>query len=100
MYCCFDEVLIGGSVNTKSAIRIGTVNMVEYFEDGIVSDTQFREFWISWTDGHIQCGKGGDIGSNLIMNWADPQFVGVSHLSVTSGYGSTALWVFNDDLGK
>jgi Farnesoic acid 0-methyl transferase len=87
-------------VNTKSAIRIGIVNMVEHFENGIVSENEFREFWISWFDGNIQCGKGGEIGQNSFMQWTDPEFVGINHLSVTAGYGSNGTWIFNDDLGR
>jgi len=73
---------------------------VDYFENGIVNETEFREFWISWTDGRIECGKGGDVGTNMFMTWTDPSFIGVNYLSVSAGYGSTAVWIFNDDLGR
>jgi Farnesoic acid 0-methyl transferase len=94
------KIYIGGFGNTKSAMRFGNVERNQYMETGIVSETEFREFWVSWFDGSIQCGKGGEIGVNRFLAWTDPEFAGINHLSVATGYGSNGTWIFNDDLGR
>ena len=86
-----------------SAIRIGgaqTANVVEHREDGVVSCTELRSFWVNWENGRIRVGKGGDMGQLTFMEVNDTEFVGVNFLAVSAGWGSDAVWVFNDDLGK
>lgn len=93
------EVVIGGWNNTQSVIRMGGAHMQEYQETGIVGCQQWRPFWISWTESTIRVGK-SDTFTNTFLEWHDQSFVGISHLSFSTGYGSEGFWAFNDDLGE
>lgn len=93
------EVVIGGWNNTKSVIRMGGAHMHEYQETGIVGCQQWRQFWVSWTESTIRVGK-ADTFTNTFLEWHDQSFVGINHLSFSTGYGSEGFWAFNDDLGE
>ena len=96
----FYEVVIGGWDNSMSVIRFGGSHRVEYRENGIVDCKEFREFWVSWDRGVIRVGKGNEIRRQEFMFWSVEDFGEINHLSMSAGYGSDALWVFNNDLGK
>ena len=69
--------------NTKSAIRIATArgNLVEYLQNGLLDENEFRSFWVSWVGGNIKVGTGSAVGQNTFMEHQSSQeinFIGYS----------------------
>ena len=46
-----------------------------------------------------QVGKGGELGKNRFLMANETEFPGVNFLSISTGWGARAVWIFNDDLG-
>src|SRR6218665_723540 len=93
------EAVLGGWNNTMSVIRLANVHLQEHQGTGIVNCNEWRLFWISWTEATIRVGKGSELFKNTFLEWNDPSFAGINHLSFSCGYGSSGQWVFNEDRG-
>ena len=59
--------------------------------DGILACYELRRFWISWIDGVIAVGTGGDIYNNRLLEWEDPNFHDILSVGLTS-YRVPAEW--------
>ncbi|XP_066277320.1 C3 and PZP-like alpha-2-macroglobulin domain-containing protein 8 [Branchiostoma lanceolatum] len=89
------EIVIGGDGNTRSFIRrdVGA-RLVEVDTPGILSDTEFRGFWIGGSvDGTISVGKQGE--QTPFMQWTDPHPLPVIYVGYTTAYGSTGDFKFS-----
>ncbi|XP_035682150.1 uncharacterized protein LOC118419725 isoform X2 [Branchiostoma floridae] len=89
------EIVIGGWSNTQSVIRRSKQgnNLVTVSTSGIISPTEYRKFWITWSsDGTIAVGKGGD--TQPFMQWTDPDPLPIAYAGYTTGWGSTGRWKF------
>ncbi len=63
---------------------------------GIVSDTEWRTFWISYNYGYVEAGEGFDVGSNRFLAWdAVGSPLPISALSVSTTVGVEAEWEFS-----
>ena len=89
------EVVLGGWENTKCAIRssIQGESEVEVQEEGVVSCTQSRSFWISWVDGAIKAGRGANVGERTILYWqpAEPMHL-INAAGFTNWDGVNGTW--------
>ena len=80
------EIGIGGWANTKSVIRrvAGGPILVEYNQNGLLDENEFRSFWVSWAGGnikHVKVGTGSTVGQNAFMEQQIEQeinFIGYS----------------------
>ena len=89
------DIAIGGWGNTRSAIReqSGGVTQVQIDTPGIVSDTEARQFWADAVNGLIRFGSSATIGSEIIMQWQDPDpHHTAAYVGVKTGWGSTGEW--------
>ena len=59
-----------------------------------LSPVEFRAFWISWDGGIIRTGSGRDPTQREFLSWRDPSPFDVNYISVSSGWESTAIWIF------
>ncbi|XP_078695320.1 uncharacterized protein LOC144924223 isoform X2 [Branchiostoma floridae x Branchiostoma belcheri] len=89
------EIVIGGWDNTRSAIRRSKqgANRAVSSTPGVLSSTESRGFWISWTvTGSISVGRQGE--AHPFLEWTDPQPLHVAYAGYTTGWGSTGQWRF------
>ncbi|KAF0302992.1 C3 and PZP-like alpha-2-macroglobulin domain-containing protein 8 [Amphibalanus amphitrite] len=92
------QVFIGAWKNGQSGIRLGNKNKQDVARvdtPGIVSEEEFRKFWISWDDGHVKVGHCGD--TTPFMDWRSPQLITASYLGYRTGWGSCGQWKFHDE---
>ncbi|XP_071801566.1 C3 and PZP-like alpha-2-macroglobulin domain-containing protein 8 isoform X2 [Asterias amurensis] len=95
----FAQISIGGWSNSKSAIRAcdePCAIQVEDEESGLLSETEYRPFWLEYNGGVVNVGKGNQ--SESFLEWdagsvhskTPPQvYVGIStHIKVSGS------WVF------
>ncbi|MEQ2243464.1 C3 and PZP-like alpha-2-macroglobulin domain-containing protein 8 [Ilyodon furcidens] len=85
------EIVLGGRQNTRSWISFGKMGdpLVSVSTPGMLSWDEFRSFWISWTGGMVQVGRGlHPSNTSIILEWAG-QFPGqVQHIGFSTGWGS------------
>ncbi|CAC5366238.1 unnamed protein product [Mytilus coruscus] len=67
------EITICAENNTKSTIKEGAMGQVkiEALTLKILTDNDFRYFWISWAENHIEVGRGAQYG--LVDFYTDPE---------------------------
>ncbi|CAH1794507.1 unnamed protein product [Owenia fusiformis] len=94
------EIVIGGWDGTKSAIRESKQGQTVVFVDtpDILNCNVSRTFWVSWLNGAINVGRGPVVGMNSFMSWTDSDPYVVNVISVATGWGSSAIWKFQQDL--
>ena len=57
-------------------------------------------FWISWRAGLIRAGRGNVQDEQLILEWRDPEPIGIGILAISTGFGATGNWEFANLMGK
>lgn len=57
----------------------------------LLNQNEFKRFSISWLDGRITV-RSGDQRGHVIMEWLDPNPIGVSHIGVRTGWGAKGIW--------
>jgi hypothetical protein len=87
------EVFIGGWKNTKSVIRKNRTkpDVVEMDTPEILSDGEFRGFWIRWDGNVISVGKENEGGA--FMTYENPEEFPIKFVGTCSGWGATASWI-------
>lgn len=104
------EIVIGTDGNTKSIIRYGAGGpiMVESMTMNILSEEEFRYFWVNWANNKIEVGRGANYGVGAFLQWTIPpskQF-NINCLAVSTGTPSRGQWEFAElldaekDFGK
>ena len=90
------EISIGGWVNTQSVIckakDCGTIYSTASTV-GVVSGSQFKWLWVSWTGGVVAVGQGQTVGQNVFLSYTDPSPTAVNYIGVATGWGATGLWM-------
>eukprot|EP01052_Picozoa_sp_SAG31_P011017 SAG31_NODE_614_length_13525_cov_4.312230_5_plen_1443_part_00 len=68
------EIILGGWSNSKSAIRQhrGGSNQIRENTPSVLSSSEPRQFWASVINGHVRVGTGAVVGSNVFLDWQDP----------------------------
>ncbi|XP_022105080.1 uncharacterized protein LOC110987011 [Acanthaster planci] len=95
------EIIIGGYVNSKSAIRrckLCDKGQIEVSTVGIVSDSEDRAFWIEYSDGDVSVGR-GEAPPMINQTWSEAEqgerpstvYLGVSTWRDASGH-----WIFQN----
>ena len=96
------EIVLGGTKNTKSAIRSKPLgkNEVEKETKGLMECDNYLSFWVSWSSGRIEVGKGSMYGEKPIMSWIDPNPHSVNAVSVATGWGSQGEFLYREPEGR
>lgn len=92
------EICIGAENNTRSFIRDGSLGPIkaEGQTINLLNENEFRYFWISWADHHVQVGKGAKQGQNTFLSWVVPpnrQFK-VNSMAVATSRNTKGQWEF------
>ncbi|OWF46609.1 uncharacterized protein LOC110455505 [Mizuhopecten yessoensis] len=92
------EIVIGAEGNTKSYIRESANGPVraESLTMNIVSEENFRYFWINWAHQHLEVGRGAQYGHGRFLRWhvlPKRQFK-VNCLAVATSKSSKGHWEF------
>ena len=87
------EVFIGGWSNSKSVIRRNQTkpDVVEQATPDILSQNEFRGFWIRWTDNVVTVGREGEAAA--FMSYDNPESFPVRYIGICTGWGATGSWV-------
>ncbi|XP_046836951.1 uncharacterized protein LOC124432248 isoform X1 [Vespa crabro] len=87
------EIMLGGWENTASVIRYDRKkpDKVRVDTPNLLNQNEFKRFSISWLDGRITV-RSGDQRGHVIMDWLDPNPIGVSHIGVRTGWGAKGVW--------
>ncbi|KAJ8298660.1 hypothetical protein KUTeg_022720, partial [Tegillarca granosa] len=92
----FYFIAIGGWKNTGSVIRNTRHGQPKFsdFSGNFLSENEYRDYWVSWSDGIIRVGYGLHVGDNIFMEYDDPEPYDVNYAAVATGYGSEGDWIF------
>ncbi|XP_011342741.1 uncharacterized protein LOC105282474 isoform X1 [Ooceraea biroi] len=87
------EIMLGGWENKASVIRYDRKqpDKVRVDTPNLLSEHEHRRFSITWLDGLITVRSGGQNGA-VLMEWRDPNPIGVSYVGVRTGWGATGNW--------
>lgn len=88
------EVFIGGWKNTKSVIRKNRSkpDVAESDTPDILSASEYKEFWIRWTDNVITVGRQGEAASFLSYDNSADAFP-IRFVGLCTGWGATGSWI-------
>ena len=89
------EIVLGGSENTISAIRRGSLgqNVVQESTPNIMNCDTLLPFWVRWQNKTLEVGS-GPVDSHVLMRLDDPKMPDISVASVTSWYSAPAEYQF------
>ncbi|XP_063991094.1 uncharacterized protein LOC135169750 isoform X1 [Diachasmimorpha longicaudata] len=92
------EVLLGGWDNTASVIRYDRKqpDKVRVNTPNLLSSSEHRKFAIMWHDGLITV-RSGDQHGKILLEWKDPEPIGISHVGVRTAWGATGNWRMHFD---
>ena len=92
------QVFIGGWGNSKSVIRKNRTKpeVSEVDTPGILTNDDFRGFWIRWSNGVLNVGKEGEAGP--FLSYHDPEPFGIGYFGICTGWGATGEWVIEGNL--
>lgn len=87
------EVFIGGWKNTKSVIRKNRTkpDVVEQDTPDILTDGEFRGFWIRWDGNTINVGKEGEAAP--FMSYENPEQFPINFVGLCTGWGASGSWI-------
>jgi len=87
------EVFIGAWEGACSAVRFNQEGeVVKVDTEGILSEDEFREFWITKDHDTVRVGKGGEF--DPFMEGTLPECVAATHFAYTTGWGATGQFQF------
>ncbi|XP_046430548.1 uncharacterized protein LOC124184630 isoform X3 [Neodiprion fabricii] len=87
------EVFLGGWNNARSVIRKNRSKpeVAEADTPGILTESDFRGFWIRWYNGNLDVGRENE--PNPFLSYTDPQPFGIGYFGVCTGWGATGEWI-------
>ncbi len=79
-------------------------NLLDEYSGTVNSSGQYRRYWTTWGNGHIQVGQGFTFGQNILVSTVDNTYYDVNFIAVASGFHETSHWLFylngNNPIGK
>jgi len=93
------QIIIGDSNNTKSVIRRNDVQPAKAVVDtpNILSDAEYRGFWIRYKSGLVEVGKEMEV--TPFLKWRDPQELSIDRrYGISTGSGVTGSWITEGEL--
>jgi hypothetical protein len=93
----FFQIFIGGWGNTKTAIRRNRAKPDKAVVDtpDILSDAEYRGFWVRWEGGLLEVGKEGV--ATAFVSWQDPEPFGIGYYGVCTGWGASGSWIIEGE---
>jgi len=95
------EIVLGGWGNTQSVIResFRGVNRATKRQNDVISCSEERLFWISWSGGKIRVGTGGYFNSGIVLlEYQDSTPQEIKSVAVSTGWGASGSWeVYNQN---
>ena len=93
---CF-QIFIGGWGNTKTAIRRDRAKPDKAVVDtpDILSDAEYRGFWVRWEGGLLEVGKEGS--ATAFVSWHDPEPFGIGYYGICTGWGASGSWIIEGE---
>jgi len=88
------QIIIGGSDNTKSVIRRNNEKPDKAVVDTprILSNEEYRGFWIRYKDGLVEVGK--ETKATPFLKWKDPEGLSVDRrYGISTRSGTTGSWI-------
>ncbi|XP_072024674.1 uncharacterized protein [Amphiura filiformis] len=87
------EIVLGGSRNNISAIRLGRLckNEVQVSTPGLLSPDSFRHIYVSFAGQEIRVGH---VGQEPFMKYTHKDPYDVKFIGFSTGFGSTGVWEF------
>jgi len=88
------QIIIGDLDNTKSVIRRNDVQPDQAVVDtpNILSDAEYRGFWIRYKSGLVEVGKEMELAP--FLKWKDPEELSVDRrYGISTGSGVTGSWI-------
>ncbi|XP_012218887.1 uncharacterized protein [Linepithema humile] len=87
------EIMFGGWENQASVIRYDRKqpDKVRVETPHLLREHEYKRFSITWLEGLITVRSGGQNGA-VLMEWRDPNPIGVSYVGVRTGWGATGNW--------
>ncbi len=75
-------------------IRVGTLGPLTAVETtpNILTNSEFRRFWLSWDNDKIKVGYGFEIGNDIIMEVGYPSAMDINFMAILNGLGSGGSW--------
>ena len=85
--------VIGGWQNTQSVIRLSKqgLNKVTVSTVGVTSNTEYREYHISFGSNLVEV---SEVGNQPFMSYKNPNGFDVSYIGISTGWGSEGIWEF------
>lgn len=100
------EIIVGAEFNTRTILHSksagGDQIVFQVNTPDILSSTELRSFWVSWTNGTVRFGRGDTPGQSELLSYVDPQPAFRRHvhsLAVASGLG-IAEWELGQEFGN
>ena len=93
-------VTIGENQNERASIMKDGVAKEISNDDGLMSGSEMRTFWLSWEMGEIEMGRGRQIGLDRVIHWQDPEPHPVHALSISTVDDIPGRWEFYQLHGK
>lgn len=97
------EVVIGGWNGNMSLIRDGIdgQSLIErVWTVGILNCSEFRPFWVSWTNSNITVGTGRNVTSGMFMSAQTSNPWRIGAVSISTGYGYDGRYRILRDQGQ
>lgn len=90
------EVFIGGWEGAASAVRFKKADdLVKVDTPDILSEEEYREFWIAFDHDEIRVGKGGEWEPFMMCPVPEP--FGITHYGYSTGWGAIGWWQFHNE---
>ena len=95
------QFVMGLESNSKSEIRKQSpdTETKSFTTENILSCDETLPFWITWTSGMFELGKGHTLGSDRLIEWRDTRPYDINGLSLASRHATPAEWDFFQDAG-
>ncbi len=93
------EILLGGLTNNVVEIKDGVQGNVvaSHNEDGILSCSESRQFWLSWEHGRLAVGKGGQVDVDQFI-YKDNVNIAFTSVTMSTVTGVSGLWQYERTL--
>lgn len=95
-FVCF-QIFIGGWGNSKTAIRRDRQKPDKALAEtpDILTDAEYRGFWIRWSGGSVAVGKEGEV--TPFVSWDDPEPFGIGYYGICTGWGASGSWLIEGE---